>query len=142
MGWGAPPPRAAAAGCRQTCDAARPHASRYDTLQGYGNTSLGWIGDDGTSGGQCGGCNDAQAKQLFIARQVKGVNYLFTAFSSPSTAVSLPVLDLPLPVHCLYLTLHRLPLLFIARQVKAAAPDLPIWGGEHDPAQLAPSLWW
>jgi hypothetical protein len=51
----------------------RWYALGYDTLQDYTNATLGFRGRDPsiTGSSQCGGCNDAQAKQLFIARQVK-----------------------------------------------------------------------
>jgi hypothetical protein len=72
------------AGTNKSRRVPRWYALGYDTLTQYSNKSLGFIGSDPSIKGQtqCGGCNDAQAKQLFIAKQVK-----------------------------------------------AAAPDLPIWGG-------------
>ena len=61
------------AGTNKSRRVPRWYALGYDTLQSYTNESLGFIGSNPTlqPQGQCGGCNDAQAKQLFIAEQVK-----------------------------------------------------------------------
>jgi hypothetical protein len=51
-------------------DLAPATARRYDTLFAFSDASKGWSGDDNAPNTQCGGCNDAQAKQVFIAKQV------------------------------------------------------------------------
>jgi hypothetical protein len=63
------------AGTNKTRRRPRFYALGYDTLVSYSNASLGFRGSDPavTGPSQCGGCNDAQAKQLFIAKQVRAV---------------------------------------------------------------------
>lgn len=63
------------AGANKTRRRLRFYALGYDTLEAYSNSSLGFIGADPSipHTSQCGGCNDAQAKQLFIAQQVRAV---------------------------------------------------------------------
>ncbi len=62
------------AGTNKTRRRLRFYALGYDTLTGYSNASLGFIGQDPSiTNSQCGGCNDAQAKQQYIAEQVRSV---------------------------------------------------------------------